>query len=254
MAELDLKSAPRVTETVLKRKAAAKFAAALNAKSRKRKVREGAKASGEVKRAETFVRDFRNRERWAKKATGRLRRKMADSNRRETVPADAKLLFVVRIRAGRDEEVPVLHKKLLNKLNLKRLFRGVFVKNTPKIRKQLDAIREFLTWGYPNPKLVQDLIYKRGYALVDGKRLALTDNSAVENSLGDCGIICTEDIVHEIQACGENFKRVSQFLCPFHLRAPNRGFSKQRKLKAFDSGGEFGDRKEHINDLVAGMN
>jgi len=249
-----MKSAPRVPETVLKRKAAARFAASLNAKSKKKKAREGKKAAVDVKRAEGFVREFRNKERWEKNATRRLQGKNADSKRKEKVPADAKLLFVIRIRAGKDDEVPTVHRKILHKLNLTRVFRGVFVENTPKIRKQLDAVKEFLTWGYPNGAVVKDLVYKRGYAIVGGKRVALTDNSIVEENLGDCNIICTEDIVHEIETCGENFSKVVRFLCPFHLRAPNRGFSKQRKLRAYGSGGEFGNREEHVNELVAMMN
>ena len=37
---------------------------------------------------------------------------------------------------------------------------------------------------YPNLKSVRELVYKRGYGKVDGRRTALTDNQIIENALG----------------------------------------------------------------------
>lgn len=41
-----------------------------------------------------------------------------------------------------------------------------------------------LTFRYPNLKSVKELIYKRGYGKVDKQRIALTDNSVVEQVIG----------------------------------------------------------------------
>ena len=39
-------------------------------------------------------------------------------------------------------------------------------------------------YRYPNLKSVRELIYKRGYAKIDGRRVPLTDNSIIESQLG----------------------------------------------------------------------
>ena len=39
-------------------------------------------------------------------------------------------------------------------------------------------------YRYPNLKSVRELIYKRGYAKVNGQRIPLTDNSIIEKNLG----------------------------------------------------------------------
>ena len=49
---------------------------------------------------------------------------------------------------------------------------------------------------------------RRGYGKVNKERIPLTDNSIIENVLGDLNIICIEDIVHEIYTVGGNFKQV----------------------------------------------
>lgn len=41
-----------------------------------------------------------------------------------------------------------------------------------------------LAFRYPNLKSVKELIYKRGYGKVDKQRIALTDNSVVEQVIG----------------------------------------------------------------------
>uniref|UniRef100_F6GYQ1 Large ribosomal subunit protein uL30 N-terminal eukaryotes domain-containing protein n=1 Tax=Vitis vinifera TaxID=29760 RepID=F6GYQ1_VITVI len=66
--------------------------------------------------------------------------------------------------------------------------------------------------GYPNLKSVRELIYKRGYGKLNKQRTALTDNSIVEQALGKFGIICMEDLIHEIMTVGPHFKEANNFL------------------------------------------
>ena len=78
-------------------------------------------------------------------------------------------------------------------------------------------------FGYPNLKTVRELVYKRGYGKVNKQRIPLTDNSLIEQTLGEkTGIICIEDIIHEIYTVGPHFTAVSSFLWPFKLSAPSR--------------------------------
>lgn len=60
-----------------------------------------------------------------------------------------------------------------------------------------------LPLSYPNLKSVRELVYKRGYAKVQGQRLRISDNSVIERSLGKHGIMCIEDVIHEIYTIGE---------------------------------------------------
>lgn len=57
--------------------------------------------------------------------------------------------------------------------------------------------------SYPNLKSVRELVYKRGYAKVRGQRLPISNNSVIERSLGQNGIMCVEDLIHEIYTVGE---------------------------------------------------
>ena len=52
---------------------------------------------------------------------------------------------------------------------------------------------------------------------IDGKRTPITSNDLIEQNLGRHGIICVEDLIHEIMTVGPNFKYASNFLWPFKL-------------------------------------
>ena len=117
----------------------------------------------------------------------------------------------------------------------------------------LRIVEPWVAYGYPSVKTVRDLVYKRGYGKVDKQRIALSDNAIVEDHLGKHGIICIEDLIHEIVTVGPNFKQASNFLWPFKLSNPNGGFRK-RKFKHYIEGGDLGNREEQINGLVKSMN
>ena len=68
---------------------------------------------------------------------------------------------------------------------------------------------------------------------------------------GKCGIICMEDLIHEIFTVGPNFKRASNFLWPFKLNTPNGGW--RRKSNHFVEGGDHGNRDDKINALLRRM-
>jgi len=113
-------------------------------------------------------------------------------------------------------------------------------------------VEPFVTYGYPTRSTVQKLIYKRGHGKVNRARIPLTDNSIIEKSLGEHGIACVEDLIHEIWTCGPHFKEANNFLWPFKLSSPNKGFEKKRH--PFANGGVFGNRENLINELIRRMN
>jgi large subunit ribosomal protein L7e len=117
----------------------------------------------------------------------------------------------------------------------------------------LTIVNPYIAYGYPNLKSVRELLYKRGYGKVNKQRTALTDNQIIEEHLGKYGIVCMEDLIHEIYTVGPNFKQANNFLWPFKLSNPNGGFH-QRKFKHFIEGGDTGNREENINGLIRQMN
>lgn len=42
-----------------------------------------------------------------------------------------------------------------------------------------------VAWGYPNLKSVRELIYKRGFGKIEGRRIPITSNEIVESALGE---------------------------------------------------------------------
>lgn len=117
----------------------------------------------------------------------------------------------------------------------------------------LKIVEPFIAYGYPNLKAVRELIYKRGNGKINKQRIPLTDNAIIEENLGTYGIVCIEDLIHEIYTVGPNFKQAANFLWPFKLSNPTGGF-RPRKFKHFVEGGDLGNRETHINALIHSMN
>ncbi|KAI4355896.1 hypothetical protein L6164_004624 [Bauhinia variegata] len=166
------------------------------------------------------------------------------------VDPEAKLLFIIRIRG-----INAMHPKtrsILQLLRLRQIFNGVFLKVNKATVNMLHRVEPYVTYGYPNLKSVKELIYKRGYGKLNKHRVALTDNSIIEQALGKYGIICTEDLIHEIITVGPHFKEANNFLWPFKLKAPLGGLKKKRNH--YVEGGDAGNRENYINELIRRMN
>lgn len=54
--------------------------------------------------------------------------------------------------------------------------------------------------------ILSQLVYKRGFAKVNGQRVPIASNTIVEQKLSKQNIICVEDLIHEIFSVGEKFK------------------------------------------------
>ncbi|CAK8574511.1 unnamed protein product [Lathyrus sativus] len=166
------------------------------------------------------------------------------------VDPEAKLLFIIRIR-GINAMDPKT-RKILQLFRLRQVFNGVFLKVNKATLNMLHRVEPYVTYGYPNLKSVRELIYKRGYGKLDRQRTPLTDNSIIEQGLGKHGIICIEDLIHEILTVGPHFKEANNFLWPFKLKAPLGGLKKKRNH--YVEGGDAGNRENYINELIRRMN
>jgi large subunit ribosomal protein L7e len=164
----------------------------------------------------------------------------------------AKMVFVIRIREPNG--MPQKVKKILNGLRLRSSNEGAFLRYDDTTKKQLHLIEPWVTYGIPSKVIVNDLIRRRGHGKMDGKRIPLSDNTIIEKALGgdtDGAVICVDDMVHELHAVSEYFKKCNSFLWTFKLSAPRSKF--QREKLNFKDGGDYGDRGEEIDDLIRQM-
>jgi len=236
-----------VPETLLKkRKSQEKEREARAAELQKKRQVNKEKRKVIFKRAESYVNEYRDAER----EKIRLSR-VAKQEGSYYIPAEPKLVFVVRIKGI--NKIDPKKRKTLQLLRLLQINNGVFVRLTKATSEMLKIVEPFIAYGYPNLKSVRELIYKRGYGKIDKQRIPLTENALIEEQLGKYGIVCMEDLIHEIFTVGPNFKQASNFLWPFKLSNPTGGF-RTRKFKHFVEGGDLGNREDHINALIRQMN
>jgi len=236
---------PAVPETILKRrKRQAENRASRAKEAIKLKVARKHKRATIFKRAEKYAKEYQDQAR----DEIRLRRE-ARKEGNYYVPADPKLAFVMRIR-GINQVSPKV-KKVLQLFRLRQINNGVFIKLNKATVNMLRICEPYVTWGTPSLKSVRELVYKRGHVKVGGDRTAITSNSIIEGQLGKFGIICVEDLIHEILNVGPNFKYASNFLWPFKLNTPTGGWRK--KVNHFVEGGDFGCREDKINELLKKM-
>ncbi|KAF7195322.1 60S ribosomal protein L7 [Pseudocercospora fuligena] len=237
-----------VPETLLKKRKSQEKERAEKAEQREARKKENKQKREQIfKRAESYVKEYRDKEREAIRLA-----RVAKSEGSYYVPEEPKLVFVVRIKGI--NKIDPKKRKTLQLLRLLQINNGVFVRLTKATAEMLRIVEPFVAYGYPNLKSVRELIYKRGYAKTSQKhRIPLTDNSIIEEHLGKYGIVCMEDLIHEIYTVGPNFKQASNFLWPFKLSNPTGGFHK-RKFRHFIEGGDLGNREEYINALIRQMN
>merc|ERR1711887_330262 len=236
---------PGVPESVLKKrktqeKLAADKAAAADAARKANKDKRVAM----YKSAEKYVKEYRN---MAKQRVRMHRQAKAAGN--HFVDAESKLAFVVRIRGLTDMHPKT--KKILQIMRLRQMNMGVFMKSSKAATEMLTRVEPYLSYGYPSLKSVRDLIYKRGFGKINKNRIPLNDNAVVEKGLGKYGIMCMEDLVHEIYTVGPHFREANNFLWPFKLRPAKGGQAKKRK--GFNEGGQCGNREDLMNALIAKM-
>ncbi|KAL9991638.1 putative ribosomal protein L7/L30 [Helianthus debilis subsp. tardiflorus] len=189
-------------------------------------------------------------------------------------PKSKKILQLLRLR----QALSYVFMYVCGIVLVNQIFNGVFLKVNKATLNMLHRVEPYVTYGYlsfqtssrfvsviyliivkylyffryPNLKSVKELIYKRGYGKLNKQRIPLTDNSIVEQGLGKHGIICVEDLIHEILTAGPHFKEANNFLWPFKLKAPLGGLKKKRNH--YVEGGDAGNREDFINELIRRMN
>merc|ERR1712037_700920 len=172
-------------------------------------------------------------------------RRLAKKNGGHYVPAEPKLVLVIRIRGIIG--VSPKSKKVMQLFRLLQIHNATFVRLNEATIRMLRLIEPYVTYGYPTLSTITKLIYKRGFGKIKKQRIPISENSVIEAGLGKYGIRCCAELVHEIVTCGPHFKQANNFLWTFKLTSPRGGFSKKTKLLHFMEGGESGARGEEIN-------
>uniref|UniRef100_A0A2K5Q3N9 Ribosomal protein L30 ferredoxin-like fold domain-containing protein n=1 Tax=Cebus imitator TaxID=2715852 RepID=A0A2K5Q3N9_CEBIM len=238
MAEQEQRKIPLVPENLLKKRKAYQALKATQAKQALLAKKEQRKGKGpRFKRLESFLHDS-----WRQtRDKVRVRRLEVKPHALE-LPDKHSLTFVIRIE--RIDGVSLLVQRTIARLRLKKIFSGVFVKVIPQNLKMLHIVEPYVTWGFPNLKSVRELILKRGQARVKNKTIPLTDNTVIEEHLGKFGVICLEDLIHEIE--------ISWFLRPFHLSVARH--ATKNRVGFLKEMGTPGYRGECINKLNRQLN
>lgn len=151
-----------------------------------------------------------------------------------TYDGKPQLLFVVRVKGPHAVSIPQKVFKILQVLRLEQVNTGVFFRLNPTTFQLLKIIAPYIVIGKPSLSTVRSLIQRRSRINWKGLQINLNDNNIVEEALGEHGIICMEDIVHEISTMGETFKQCCYFLLPFQLARQVSGFSALKRLKKLE--------------------
>jgi len=160
---------------------------------------------------------------------------------------ESKFVFCFRIRDNTG--IPFAMKKILQKLNLDKKYAGVFIELTPENQKNLYLVEPCVIYGVPSKATVMELIKRRGHGKINNERIPLSNNVIIEEALGrDYGLLCLEDLAHEIYSGGENFQVVSKFFYPFELTAPHSKLEK-RVFKMKETK-DYGDKGALIEDII----
>jgi len=234
-----------VPETILKKRRTQRERIAEASKRRADARKKSSKTRQIIhNKAEKYAREYRSMER----SLIRFKRQ-AKANNNFYVEPEAKLAVVTRIR-GITGLAPK-PKKILQLLRLRQINNTVFLRLNRATLTMLKLVEPYVAYGYPNLKTVKELVYKRGFAKINGQRIPIMDNKQIEKALGAHGIICVEDLIHEIYTVGPHFKEANSFLWPFKLTTPKGGWNYVKTH--FTEGGDAGNREELINKVLRKM-
>lgn len=112
-------------------------------------------------------------------------------------------------------------------MGLRQINNAVFVRADDKMIKKLMMVGDYVAYGYPTKKMVNELIRKRGFLRKNEKKEPITNNVLIEelfatfnSKSSGMGVICIEDIIDAVNNCHkpdnfETFDEVLTILWPF---------------------------------------
>lgn len=138
--------------------------------------------------------------------------------------------------------------------------------------RKILIVKDYVAYGYPNKKMVNDLVRKRGFLKKDDTKLAITDNVLIEELLGTeehgpNGCICIEDIIDTIWKCSTSyyvsvFNEINKVMWPLQLGSLKEtieesnlvheatGRDVRKKNTKTEKGGYIGFMGQNINEFI----
>ncbi|KAG5447002.1 60S ribosomal protein L7 [Clonorchis sinensis] len=242
--EIQLKSLP---VTLLKRRKRANKDIIKEQRERSEQLRKRAKLRrSQVRRPAFFIASAR------KKARDEMRLSRQAIRKSPVVATDAARLGVI-IRLKREgEELSDDCRAVFRLLRLDTYNQAVFVKVNQAMLELLGLVAPYVAWGYPTLQTVRDLLAKRGRTFFNHRKHAI-DNRIIESRLGHHGILCLEDVVHELVTIGPQLRAVLRFLQPFKLMPPSKSWLSGSKRCRSAADKLTGMREENINEMIRRM-
>ncbi|TPP57881.1 60S ribosomal protein L7 [Fasciola gigantica] len=187
-----------------------------------------------------------------KRARDELRLNRAVHHKKPIVVTDApKLGVVIRLKKEKEELSPICT-NVFKLLRLDTYNQAVFVKVNQGMVELLNLVEPYIVWGYPSIQTVRDLITKRGRTSINQRKRPI-DNKLIEERLGTHGILCLEDLLHELVTVGPQLKSVLRFMQPFKLMPPSKSWLSGSKRCHTSADHLTGMREENINDMIRRM-
>jgi len=126
---------------------------------------------------------------------------------------------------------------------------AVFLKTNRDTIKKIISVQEYICYGYPTFKTVNQLIRKRGFLRKDLKKEAITNNVLIEDMLGPkaegqidehMGCICIEDVIDTVFKCWKTendkmFEQIRKKIWPFQITQKKE--TMEKKMVAHESTG-----------------
>lgn len=175
-------------------------------------------------------------------------------------------MLAIRVKPSRSSAPQA--QKILSELGLKQINNcSLFIASNDNLQKLL-TVANYVAYGSPTKKMVDDLIRKRGFMKdAAGKRVPMSDNVLIEELLGEsCGCICVEDVIDALWRCNrdeQTYQAVKKQLWPIQLASLKETSDKRdvkheangRILKKVNTrtvkGGYLGYMGDDINTFVA---
>ncbi len=135
-------------------------------------------------------------------------------------------------------------RETLTMLHLPRNNYAALIDDRPEFQGMLKTARDYVTYGKPSKETVALMIKKKGRLVGDKE---LTDDYAQKS-----GFKSLDDLIEAIYTGRAEYWKLKIIQPVFRLHPPSKGFKGKIK-RHYGAGGELGDRKEKIDELLKRM-
>ena len=122
--------------------------------------------------------------------------------------------------------------KAFHLLGLDKIYSARFLHMNPSTDKLLHQLKAFCIAGFPDKEQVEQLIRTRGHFWNEETktRRVISGNAIIEKTLGDCNILCVEDLAY-VLTTGDSphMDVVLRHLAPFDFHPPHQMFMERHR-------------------------